>query len=132
MEIRFQVDYFHEENYLISFTKNISADGMFIHTPQPPAVGTFLQLVFSIGDLHEVTVGARVVWTSRANGESEPGMGVRFLDPPGFVREALLSLVQRIAVLAETVSSTTPAGSDQTVQDRGKSRRREGTRSRDN
>lgn len=95
---RFKVDYAHEDNYLISYSKDISIDGMFICTKNPPAVGTYLRLVFSIEGIHEVMVGARVVWAA-ATGTDNPGMGVKFLDPPEHLKEAVLDMVNRIAIV---------------------------------
>lgn len=95
---RFKVDYDHQGNYLISYSKNISVDGMFICTKAPPPVGACLRLVFSIDGLHEVMVSARVVWA--ADGESDcPGIGVKFLDPPEHLKEAVLKMVNRIVIV---------------------------------
>lgn len=101
---RIRVDYTHEGNYLISCTENISADGIFVCTDAPPPVGTVVQLVFSVGDLNEVAVAARVAWVGRPGRVSEPGMGLRFLDPPPPLREAVLELVHRVAILDEVVA----------------------------
>ncbi|MBI5440956.1 MAG: PilZ domain-containing protein [Deltaproteobacteria bacterium] len=101
---RFRVDYSHEGNYLISCSRDISADGMFVSTEAPAPVGTVLQLVFTVGVLHEVAVAAQVVWVGTPGDASEPGMGLRFLDPPPPLREALLELVHRIAILDQEVA----------------------------
>ena len=47
--IKFKVDCLHEQNYLISFSKDLSADGMFIQTESPPEVGQKLTLQFPLG-----------------------------------------------------------------------------------
>jgi uncharacterized protein (TIGR02266 family) len=99
-----RVDYAHEGNYLISCTGNISADGIFVCTEAPPPVGTVVQLVFSVGELNEVAVAARVAWVGPPGGASEAGMGLRFLDPPAPLREAILELVHRVAILDEEVA----------------------------
>ena len=104
---RFRVDYAHEGNYLISCTQNISADGIFVCTEAPPPVGTVVQLVFSVGDLTEVAVAARVAWVGPPGGVSEPGMGLRFLDLPAPLREAILELVHRVAILDSDVAPAT-------------------------
>lgn len=98
---RFRVDYACEGNYLISYSRNISADGMFVCTKTPAPVGALLQLVFSIGDLHEVAVTAQVVWSGPLRGAGECGMGLRFIDAPPTLRDAVLEIVHRVAVLAE-------------------------------
>ncbi|MEW6219256.1 MAG: TIGR02266 family protein [Thermodesulfobacteriota bacterium] len=96
---RFPVDCVHAGNFLISYSANISADGMFVCTDRPLPVGTYLQLVFSIGELHEVAVAAKVAWINANGAISEPGMGVQFIDPPESLREMILSIVNRVAVL---------------------------------
>ncbi len=96
---RFKVDYSHEGNYLISYSKNISAEGMFICTDKPVPVGTHLRLVFSIEDLHEVVVTAKVAWVNLQGGKGDIGLGLEFVDPPVFLKEAILQIVNRIAVV---------------------------------
>ena len=96
---RFKVDYSHEGNYLISYSKNISAEGMFICTDKPVPVGTHLKLVFSIEDLHEVVVTAKVAWVNFQGGKGDTGLGLEFVDPPVFLKEAILRIVNRIAVV---------------------------------
>ena len=97
--VRFKVDYSHEGNYLISYSKNISAEGMFICTDKPVPVGTHLKLVFSIEDLHEVVVTAKVAWVNLQGGKGDTGLGLEFVDPPTFLKEAILRIVNRIAVV---------------------------------
>lgn len=96
----FKVDYIHEGDYIISFNKNISVDGMYICTETPPPVGTHLEVVFSIGDLQEVEVPAIVVWTNSAGRTKEQGMGIQFLTPPSTqLKENIVQVVNRVAVL---------------------------------
>ena len=45
----FKVDYIHKGDYILSFNKNISVDGMFICTENPPAVGQHIDLIFTLG-----------------------------------------------------------------------------------
>ena len=98
---RVRVDVAHAGNYLISHSRNLSADGMYICTDAPPPEGALLQLVFSLGQLHEIVVGARVIWVARPGGAAEPGMGVQFLAPPPALADTILELVHRVAVLAD-------------------------------
>jgi len=95
----FKVDCLHEGNYLISHSKNISADGMFVSTPNPPALGTYLKLIFSLGELHEISVAAKVVWINHPATGNSVGMGVQFLNPPPLLKETMLHIINRIAVL---------------------------------
>jgi uncharacterized protein (TIGR02266 family) len=98
---RFKVDYSHEGNYLISYSKNISAEGMFICTDEPVPVGTHLKLVFSIEDLHEVVITAKIAWVNPQGGNGNAGLGLEFIDPPAFLKEAILWMVNRIAVVEQ-------------------------------
>lgn len=100
---QFRVDCSYEKNFLISYTKDISVDGMFLKTEHPAPAGSYVKLVFSIGKLHEVTVSARVVWSAAWDESINPGMGVQFLDPPETLRKAILDEVGRIAVLENMV-----------------------------
>ncbi len=96
---RFKVDYFHQGNFLISYSNNISVEGMFICTENPPPVGTCLTLVFSIGDVHELSVGAKVAWVNPSGSPGTAGIGVQFMQPPSMLKETILQLVNRVAVL---------------------------------
>lgn len=96
---QFKVDCSYEKNFLISYTRDLSVDGMFLRTETPAPAGSYVKLVFSVGDLHQVTVSARVVWSAAWDESLNPGMGVQFLDPPEGLRRAILDLVGRIAVL---------------------------------
>lgn len=96
-----KVDYSHEGNFLISYTKNLSVDGMFVKADKPAPAGSYVKLIFSIEDLHEIAVSARVVWSAPGDESLEPGMGLQFLDPPEILREAVLRVVGRIAVLED-------------------------------
>ena len=96
---RFKVDYSHEGNYLISYSKNISAEGMFICTDKPVPVGTHLKLLFSIEDLHEVVGAAKVSWVNLQGGKGDTGLGLELVDPPDFLKEAILQIVNRRAVV---------------------------------
>jgi uncharacterized protein (TIGR02266 family) len=96
---RFEINYVHEGDYLISYSKDLSVDGMFVSTNSPPAVGEETKLTFSIGDIDRVTVDARVVWVSTSDQEDKAGMGVEFIDPPDSLREAILESIKKIAVL---------------------------------
>jgi len=96
---RFKVDYSHENNYLISYSKNISAEGMFICTDKLVPVGTHVKLVFSIKDLYEVVVNAKVAWVNPQGRKEDTGLGLEFVDPPTLLKEAVLRIVNRIAVV---------------------------------
>ena len=103
---RVQVDYEHEGTYLISHTRDISPDGIFLRTRKPLPVGSTARLVFQVAELHEVVVTGMVVWTPTPGSTAEPGMGLQFVELPDSLRKALLEVVHRIAVLPETDADT--------------------------
>ena len=95
----FEINYVNEGDYLISYSKDLSVDGMFVSTNSPPAVGEETKLTFSIGDIDQVTVDARVVWVNPSDQVDKAGMGVKFIDPSDSLKEAILENVKKIAVL---------------------------------
>jgi Tfp pilus assembly protein PilZ len=97
--VKFKVSYIHKGDYLISFSKDISVDGMFLSTENPPPVGDYPQLTFSIGEIEEVTVTAKVVWVSNPGAVVGPGMAVQFLEMPAVLKETILKIVNRVSVL---------------------------------
>jgi len=98
--VNFKVDYIHKGDYILSLNKNISVDGMFICTVNPPPVGQHLQLVFSIEEIQEVEVAAIVIWIKGVGPKQEQGMGVQFLSPLSLqLKEYIVQFVDRVAVL---------------------------------
>ncbi len=93
-----EVNVVHDDDYIISLSRDISVDGMFIATPNPPPVGTTQTLIFSIGDLHDIAVKAMVMWTNRKGNGRDQGMGVQFLDASDDLKVAILHTVNRVAV----------------------------------
>ena len=93
------VDCHHEGNYLVSHSKDISPDGMFLCSDAPLPVGSLVKLVFSVDGLHDLVVAARVVRSVKRGSCSQPGMGLEFIDLPENLREALLDILHRVAVL---------------------------------
>ena len=110
-DVRVRVDYQHEGNYLISYSRDLSPDGVFVCTPHPAPIGESVTLVFPVEELHEITVTATVVWTPPPGSAAQPGMGLQFVDLPETLREALLESVHRVAVLAESDPADEPCGS---------------------
>jgi uncharacterized protein (TIGR02266 family) len=96
---KYEINYIHEGDYLISFSKDISVDGMFIQTDSFPDVGDTTKLTFSIGNLNKVSVKAKVVWVNDAESTKDAGMGVQFINPPTHLKDAILKIVNRVAVL---------------------------------
>jgi uncharacterized protein (TIGR02266 family) len=99
--VKFQVNYIHKEDYLISFSRDISVDGMFLCTEDPPPVGDYPRLTFSIGEMENVTVTAKVVWVSPSGSAAGPGMAVQFLELPPPLKETILKIINRFSVLEQ-------------------------------
>lgn len=98
-DTKFEVSYVHDHDYLISFTKNISADGMFVETETPPQAGSTIKLIFSLGHLKKMEVDAEVIWINKGPLSKDHGMGLKFLNMPARDKEALLKEINIIAVL---------------------------------
>ncbi len=98
---KFKINYVHDRDYLISYTKDLSVDGMFICTKNPPEAGEITKLTFSIGQIDNVTIEAIVIWVNSSGIENERGMGVQFINPPEFLTKEALKAVNKIALLLD-------------------------------
>ena len=98
---KFKVSYVHKEDYLISFSKNISVDGMFIYTENPSPVGDTPKIVFSIDGRHEVAVYAEVIWVNNDQSITDRGVGLRFIDIFPLFQKSLLNFVNRVAIILD-------------------------------
>jgi uncharacterized protein (TIGR02266 family) len=94
----FEVNYVHNSDYLISRSKDLSVDGMFIYTEKPPRVGETVNLTFSMGNLKNVPVQGRVAWTNTGESKIDSGMGVQFIDLPYALKMAILKILRKVAV----------------------------------
>ena len=100
--VDFRVDFIHAGDYMISCSKDISMDGMFINTESPPPEGTHVNLIFPSEGQHEVEVASLVVWNREKSSYQKPGMGVQFLSPlPQTVKKNFLKDIDRIVILSE-------------------------------
>jgi len=99
LDAKYEVSCAHENDYLISFTKNISVDGMFVETEKPPAVGSKIKLIFSIGNLKKIEISASVIWVNKGAPSKDNGMGVKFLNMPEKAKEAILREINVVALL---------------------------------
>ncbi len=98
-EVKFKVNYIHQGDYLISFSRDISVDGMFLSTENPAPIGEYPRLTFSIGELKDVSVLSKVVWVNPPGATSGPGMAVQFLEMPPELKETILKVVKRVTFL---------------------------------
>jgi uncharacterized protein (TIGR02266 family) len=103
---RLQVNYTYEGCYLISFSRDISADGIYVCADHPAPVGTHLTLVFSFPNHQQISSLARVVWSDLDARSGQRGMGLQFLDPPPMLREVILDIVNRIAILGSDLGAS--------------------------
>lgn len=107
--VNFDVDYVREENFLMTKSAsvtNLSSLGIFIRTDEPSEVNTTLNLRFT--PPHSKTpieVEGVVAWANKVKGDnpdySQNGMGIEFVNLDDKTKELLVSLVKRIALLAE-------------------------------
>jgi len=97
---RFDVSCLHEGDYLISFSKDISADGMFVCTDTPIDIGSLIELYFKIDDL-KLAMDAKVVWVNSSGPEKDKGMGVKFINLDSASRDNILRAVNRVAILEQ-------------------------------
>ena len=99
LDTKFEISYVHENDYLISFTKNISADGMFVETEKPPALESIIKLIFSIGNLKKIEINAKVMWINNGASSEDTGMGVKFLNMHAGDKDAILKEINIVAVI---------------------------------
>lgn len=97
--IKFKVDCLHEQNYLISYSKDLSPDGMFIQTESPPEVGQKITLQFPLGGRSKQEASARVVWVNTSGSQQDIGMGVKFIKPTVALKNEIMNFVKKVAVL---------------------------------
>jgi uncharacterized protein (TIGR02266 family) len=72
------------------FARVLGSGGMFVETPDPPAIGDEVSMEFRLPGLAaQVAVRARIVWRREPGSEQPPGMGLQFVD----VDEALCSQI---------------------------------------
>ena len=97
--LKFEINYIQEGDYLISHSRDISADGMFINTESPLSINEKVTLTFSLDNSDPFTVDARVVWINQQGERKDQGMGVQFIRPSKKLKTAILSMVNRVAVI---------------------------------
>jgi len=102
--VKLKVDCIHEEDYLISFSRDISADGMFIHTKNPPEAGKRIELNFSLDGVEKLKVPASVVWVNRSGDQKDFGLGVKFIRPSVALKDSIMRVVKRVAILEKPAS----------------------------
>ena len=100
--VDFLIDYIHDGDYVLSFSKNISLGGMFLCTPDPPEPGSKLKLIFPVEEYYLAEVMAVVVWVNNSTNPKERGMGVQFLSQlSSHLKENIMKNIKRIEILKE-------------------------------
>ncbi len=99
LSVNFKINYIHEGDYLISDSKDISVSGMFIYTENPPSIGETITLAFSLDETEQVKVKAEVVWKNDSKNEKDKGIGVKFIESDPQVKEMILNMVKRVAII---------------------------------
>ena len=97
----FNVNYVHDGDYVISSTRDISADGMFLFTENPPNISERTTLKFSLGEANQLEVDAAVVWVNQSKDSKDHGMAVKFVKPTPRVQRAILEAIKKVAVLGK-------------------------------
>ena len=100
--IELEVDYCADDTYLFAYMTDISAMGIFIRTNNPEAPGTRLNLRFTPPGGETLELLGEVIWINPLRPgayESEPGMGVQFVDMDEHQRARVLHFVKTFAYL---------------------------------
>mgnify|MGYP002641960609 FL=1 len=108
--LNIEVDYSSGDTFLFAYITDMSTKGIFIHTNTPEAVGTMLNLEFTIpGESKPLTVEGVVMWVNTYQpGDFDnlnPGMGVRFAEVQQSDQVKISSLVKHIADLEEAAAN---------------------------
>ena len=91
------------DHFLLESTQNVSEGGIFIETRKPRPLGTKLEVAFTLpGTDDRILAAGTVVWVNpwREEGPNpNPGMGIRWTRLAKAHREALLQIVNRVAIV---------------------------------
>ena len=101
--IKLRVDYQDRDNYLFTYSRNLSKNGIFITTKNPLIPGTKLELQFTLSEPKKmIKVLGEVIWINETNHkdpENQPGMGIKFINLDLASRDQIEANLKRIAVL---------------------------------
>ena len=109
VDVSLDVDYAREDNFLMTRSAsitNLSSLGIFICTDKPSPVDTTLTLRFQPPQAQRpIEVEGVVAWANKSDDDGpdadQNGMGIEFVNLDDETRQRLISLVKRIALLAE-------------------------------
>ena len=98
-----RVDIRSDENFLFAYATNVSSLGIFVLTLDPMPPGTPVDLDFgAVNGGDKLMVRGEVVWVNPYRPEganTNPGMGIKFLEVSRERRELLIQAVRRIAYI---------------------------------
>ena len=102
-----EVEYRSAGSFLVAFSANLSASGIFVETAQPLPVGGVLSLRLTVPGMGPLEVQGTVAWTRHIAAPDNPaGMGIRIAEPVdsryGAVVDQLAATFRglRVAVMA--------------------------------
>jgi uncharacterized protein (TIGR02266 family) len=116
------VKYSSAKEFLVDYSNNISAGGIFIRTPEPAEFGTKVLIEFSLPEIPRKVKGlgevVRVVRVARAgDSEKEPaGMGIKFLKFDLGSEEYIRKFIAKNAYPGNKSAPVSPRGADQEVK----------------
>lgn len=96
--IQLLVDYQSNGNYLFDFCRDLGTGGVFIETTTPLALGSDVDLTFTLPDSKEtVDAKGKVIWVQPEvpGKELSPGMGIQFEGFSSNQRAMLESFIKR-------------------------------------
>lgn len=96
---RMKIIFIHEDDYLISYSRNLSVDGMYLYTPDPPDYGDIIDIRFALSEEEQIAARAKVMWVHPGSDSEDSGVGVQFLELPHDSQTSIRKAVRRIAVL---------------------------------
>ena len=81
-DVRIEIQYQTDQEFLAAYTKNISGGGVFIRTSHPLQLNQTVALRFTLPGINcQFEIGGLVVWANSSPRSAFPaGMGVKFME----------------------------------------------------
>lgn len=98
---KFKVSYIHQGDYLISHSRDLSVEGMFLHTQKPGTVGEETTLEFKLNKDTVLQVSGKIVWVNREKDNEDAGMAIKFIKLSGIAKKSVLQHIKKIAVITD-------------------------------
>ena len=95
-EVELELTLESDHNFYTGFTENISSGGLFVATRDLKPIGTFMEISFSVpANSTKITVRCEVRWQrlEQPDGDSMPGIGLRFIDIDPAAAELINSFI---------------------------------------